>query len=437
MNVLVVAPHLPPAHVGGVEAYAKSVADHLTAYGHRVEAAAVEHVRTGTTTDACEVATDVQSGYPVHRLTLTLGRGRSFPLLWDHPATEDWFVGTIERFAPDVVHVHSGYLLGGAALAAARRCRTPAVVTLHDYWFACPRITLLQPGGKLCSGPEGIGKCEWCLRSEKRRYRLLPRRVLERLAARAQRSDLTRPLDSHSAEIARRQKGVLDTLAGTAAVLSPTQFVADRVSDAGFPIERIRVAPFGFPPVPRRVRTQPTEGLRLTYLGQIAPHKGVEHAIGAVRANADPRLTCAIYGPLTPHGAYVSRLQRLAAGDPRITFRGAYGRHDLVAILAATDALIVPSIWYENAPLVIKEAHGAGVPVVASRLGGIPELVTHDRDGLLFEPGRVDDLRHQIERLQSEPGLLERLSEGTRPPRTIEDEVQELVSLYASISGRA
>jgi glycosyltransferase involved in cell wall biosynthesis len=436
MNVLVVAPHFPPSHVGGVEAYAKSLADQLTAFGHRVEAAAVEEVASAAE-DACDARTDADGGYPIHRLRLTLRRGRSFPLLWEHGAAQAWLEQVIRRFAPDIVHVQSGYLLGGAALAAARRAATPSVVTLHDYWFACPRITLLRPGGELCSGPEGIGKCAWCLRSDRRRYRVLPRALRARLAARTSKAGRGRALDRHSAAVAGRLEGVIEALQTAAAILSPTRFVAEQIARAGVPLARIRIDPFGFARPPRVERSPAGKGLRLAYLGQIAPHKGVEIAVQAVRANADPALGLAVFGPRAPHREYAARVERLARGDPRIVFHDAYSHDDLPAILAATDASVVPSTWYENAPLVIKEAHAAGVPVLASRVGGIPELVTHERDGLLFEPGRADDLGRQIVRLQTEPGLLARLAAGTRPPLSIEDHVQGLVALYNEARLRA
>ena len=429
MNVLVVAPHLPPTHIGGVEVYAKSVADQLVAFGHQVEAAAVETLRTGVS-DACDAATDIGNGYPVHRLTLTLRRGHPFSLVWRHDAAEDWLAEAIERFAPDVVHLHSGYLLGGAALAAARRCSVPSVVTLHDYWFACPRITLLHPDGAICSGPDGISKCAWCLVSDRRRYSLMNRTLGKRL------TQALAPTN-RGAEIAGRQAGLLDALHHAAVVLAPTRFVAERVSSIGFPLGRIRLSPCGHRSIPRGSRAKPAGGLRLGYMGQIAPHKGVELAIEAVRANTDPRLSLAVYGPLTTHAAYATRLQQVAAGDPRITFRGAYERGDLSEILSGIDALIVPSTWYEVAAIIIQEAHGAGVPVIGSRIGGTPELVTHERDGLLFEPGSAGDLARQIERLQTEDGLLARLSEGSRSPRTIEDDVEALVGVYASVCGRA
>ena len=73
--------------------------------------------------------------------------------------------------------------------------------------------------------------------------------------------------------------------------------------------------------------------------------------------------------------------------------------------MAEADALVVPSVWIENAPFVIKEANASGLPVIASRLGGMAELVTHDVDGLLFEAGDAAALAYQLRRLQHQPGL--------------------------------
>ena len=89
-------------------------------------------------------------------------------------------------------------------------------------------------------------------------------------------------------------------------------------------------------------------------------------------------------------------------------------------------------VWPENSPLVIHEAFLAGVPVVASRIGGIPEVVSDQVNGLLFRPGDVEDLRGAVTRLVSEPGLLSSLRDGIPSVRTIEDDVDECRRLYAA-----
>src|SRR5262249_6774408 len=90
-------------------------------------------------------------------------------------------------------------------------------------------------------------------------------------------------------------------------------------------------------------------------------------------------------------------------------------------------------IWPENSPLVIHEAFLAGIPVVASQIGGIPELVQHGGNGLLFEPGDVGELEKALARLVHEKGLLERLREGIPAVRDIEDDVIATRAVYAGL----
>jgi len=102
----------------------------------------------------------------------------------------------------------------------------------------------------------------------------------------------------------------------------------------------------------------------------------------------------------------------------------------VAAALASMDALVVPSIWPENSPLVIHEAFLAGVPVVASRIGGIPEVVEDGRSGLLFEPGNATDLARVLKRIIAEPDLLRRLRTGIPDVRTIESDVDATRDVY-------
>src|SRR5262249_34676200 len=131
----------------------------------------------------------------------------------------------------------------------------------------------------------------------------------------------------------------------------------------------------------------------------------------------------------------VDRLQRV----PGVVIRGPLAHAEVPGFLAGLDALAVPSIWPENSPLVIREAFLAGVPVIGSRIGGIPEAVHDGLNGLLFEPGDVAALRAAIGRLVEEPGLLERLRHGARESavRPLADDVQATERLYDSLRADA
>jgi glycosyltransferase involved in cell wall biosynthesis len=433
MHVLVVSPHLPPDHVGGVEVYSQYLMRAFVARGHRVQGAAVERVGGGAA-DGCAVSTDEADGYPTHRLALTLGHDRAFPLLSDHLPAQAWFEALLRQSRPDVVHVQSGYLLGGPALAAAAGTGTPAVLTLHDYWFACPRVTLRHPDGQICSGPDRAAKCAWCLSSDRRRYRLLDRACGGAVSRGQDASWLWRMLIGGPAEaVESRRRDLASLLRSTAAVLAPTKFVAAQVAAAtGLPLDAIRLSRYGIPALPRAHR-HPGESLRLAYIGQLAPHKGVHLAIAAVRALPGRAVSLDIHGPPTPHGDYVSSLRAIAGDDPRIRFRGPYRRDALPDVFATADAVVVPSVWHEVAAIVIQEAQAAGVPVLATTLGGSPELVTHDVDGLLFDPAEPGALVHQITRLLDEPGLRARLAGAAPRPRSIETEADALLALYGSV----
>jgi glycosyltransferase involved in cell wall biosynthesis len=97
------------------------------------------------------------------------------------------------------------------------------------------------------------------------------------------------------------------------------------------------------------------------------------------------------------------------------------------------DVLVVPSTWYEISPLVILEAFAHGVPVVGADLRNLNSQVRHGVNGLLFRSGDAGDLARQLQRLVDEPDLLPTLAEGISPPCTVEEEVQEVERVYASI----
>jgi glycosyltransferase involved in cell wall biosynthesis len=141
-----------------------------------------------------------------------------------------------------------------------------------------------------------------------------------------------------------------------------------------------------------------------------------------------------IHGDPHSHAGYADELKRLSGGDPRITFHGAYRHEQVYDLLAGLDAIVVPSVCYENSPLVIQEAQAAHVPVLASRLGGMRELVTDEHDGLLFDPGNPQDLARQLRRLLEEPALLERLRPDGASVRTEDDEMRELSAHYQRLA---
>jgi len=444
MKILLVAPHYPPRFIGGVELYTRRLAHRLRAAGHRIAVAAMERLDADQP-EPLRVEETNEDGVTVCRLATRKAPGaRAFADTYQHPAIEAWLADWLARERPDVLHLHSGYLLGGAVLRAAARHAVPVVVTLHDFWFICPRVTMLHPSQACCSGPEAAIKCAWCLSTGQRRYRV-PEQILGAPAARRLARWLAVPplsslteLPSRMRNIDARQQALLPALAGAAAVLSPSRFLRDEMVRAGVDRARIALLPYGIEPrAPLPRRAGDGVAVRVGFLGQIAPHKGIHVLVRAWRVLPHRSIELVIHGDMTREPHYVRELRALAADDPRIVFAGPLGQQDLDTLFRRIDILAVPSVWYENSPLVIHEARRAGLPVLASRLGGMAELVRDGEDGLLAEPGNPASFAQQIDRLISEPALLERLRHGVTPPPTLEEEVRALLGIYEGVAASA
>ena len=126
---------------------------------------------------------------------------------------------------------------------------------------------------------------------------------------------------------------------------------------------------------------------------------------------------------------YTSRIKSLAA-IPGVSMRGGYETDRVADVFSEIDVLVVPSIWYENSPLVIHEACMAGAPVVASNAGGMAELVKHEKSGLLFTLGDAASLREALKRIVEDGRLIEDLRRGIPEVKTIEQDAADMLERY-------
>jgi len=439
MKIVLSTHHYPPRYVAGVELITARLARQLTNRGHTVDVVCVEEIDAAV---PLSVTTDRHDGIHVHRLGLQLtGQPVGLGVRFRDDRLRDWFADFFRQRRPDIFHSQSSYLLSASPLEAAHSAGLKTVVTLHDYWYLCPRLTLLRSSGQICATSASPADCAWCLMGERRRFRPVTALRHRWNGQKQDRSDGVpwRWLVDRSllALMEERQRYVLDRLRATDALISPAPLARDLLIRQGWPAEQIKLVRYGLEvglPAAARRRCQ-AGGLRIGYLGQVAPHKGIHVLIEAYRALAvtAPQVELAIYGDLTRFPEYTARLQRSAAGLPAVRFMGAYDNRRIGEVLRDLDVVVVPSLWFEISPLVILESFSAGVPVIASRQANLAWLVRDEEDGLLFTPGDAADLARQLRRLIDEPGLLARLAAGIRPVRTVDDEVDELEALYRSL----
>jgi len=432
MKIVIAVLHFPPRYTSGAELRAYRTAAWLRDHRHDVNVICVEAIDTGDG-HGLTFEDDTYDGLPVRRLGFNLAAALD-PFRWayDNPWIGEYLRDYLAELAPDLLHLISGYLMSGSTLRAARDLGIPPVVTLTDFWFLCPRITLLRSNGQLCAPPFDTVTCARCLGEERRRHRL-PGRIapgLMNVFWRLQKTQIR--------NIEARMTFLRQTLNQVDVIISPSQFLRSIFIEAGVEPERIIFSRQGrdFPDLtPEMLEKTPSSGLRVGYIGQIARHKGVHVLCEAVRRMPGVPLSVRAYGDTTPFPEYTARLRRLMAGDERLELAGVYRRQEVSQVLRELDVIVVPSLWYENSPNAILEAFAHRTPVVASNLGGMAELVCDAENGLLFVPDDADDLARQLRRLLDDPRLLPALRAGIGPVKSVAQEMDELEEIYRVVAG--
>lgn len=298
------------------------------------------------------------------------------------PSMAAWARSLVETHAPDVVHVHNFFpRLTPAIHQAASEAGATVIQTLHNYRLICAGAFLLRDGAvceKCLHGSAAWGVYHRCYRGS-----AAASLAVVRMQERAWRQDVW------SRYVHR--------------FIALTEFARSKFIEAGLPAELISVKPNFVPAVER---PPPAPERRAVYVGRLSPEKGVHLALDAW--GDLPHLPLHVIGD-GPQGPALH-----AAAPSNVTFAGALAPAEVREQLANSLCLVVPSIWYEGFPLVVIEALEAGVPVVASRIGSLAEVVRHEVNGLLFDPGDPRSLRAAVTRLSNDSALLATLSRGAR-----------------------
>jgi glycosyltransferase involved in cell wall biosynthesis len=216
--------------------------------------------------------------------------------------------------------------------------------------------------------------------------------------------------------------------------LALTHFAARRLSSAGIPDNRITIKP-NFVDLPRAADQTFDRSDRFVFVGRLAEEKGVRVLLDAWRGLPNVPLLLVGDGPLRMELEGYVRRNALP-----VEFAGARPRSDVAMLLRTACAAVVPSLCFEGGvPLTLLEAMATGTPVIASCLGGIPELVTHNVDGLLFEPGNSAELSALVRRLRADRSLqLELARRGVRTVQRVhgrQANLEMLLGIYASVCG--
>ncbi len=327
----------------------------------------------------------------------------------DDPAIADAFGAVLDRLRPDVVHFHNLHNLGLSLVDETASRGIRSYFTPHNFWLACARNHFVREGGVLCEGGADGGRvCAPCTG--------------------------TRDGEGY----ARRQLEMRERISWRVeAILPVTETVATVLAGAGFDRSSLHVQRLAAPEAARlwaetgskRPRGRVGEVLTVGFIGSLAGHKGADLLVAAAQEVAAP-LRVELHGDIPA----LRDRDRLLCADSRgvVDIHGPYAPASLPRILAGIDVAVLPSLVWETAGLTVLECLAAGVPVVVARMGGLIEGVRDGVDGLVVDGRSPAAVAAALQRLATEPDLLEALQTAIEPPRLFADYVDELDRLYTT-----
>ncbi|MFQ5353410.1 MAG: sulfatase-like hydrolase/transferase [Thermodesulfobacteriota bacterium] len=450
MRVALVIHGFPPANMTGSEVYTYNLAVEL-ATRHEVF---VFHRVAAPESEELAVEKKQYKGLNITTINNNFKCGPEFSKTYKNELIAKKFGEFLDEVSPDVVHFHHVTCLSTTCVKEARARNIPVVYTLHDFWLFCQRGQLLNRELSLCVGPSDE-RCAECLSAQLAmsgkagKAASTLKKTMPRFKGSATAKELLRKVflfssktmqkdNNHGTnEISKRTQHILEICSMIDAFIAPSRFLKGKYMDFGIAKEKITYLDYGFDKsIFEGIERKPSQKIRFGYIGSWIPSKGVHVLIKAFNRVNEKNAELTIYGePLPYHGYkdYNTNLKGLVK-NKAIKLAGPYDNKDVGTILSGIDVLIVPSIWYENSPLTIHEAYLAGIPVIASNIGGMAEYVGKGNGGINFKVGDDEDLSRVIEEVITNPALLKEMRESIPPVKSIADNAVEIEEIYRDIT---
>jgi glycosyltransferase involved in cell wall biosynthesis len=430
-----------PDSVGGTEVYVEALCRRLRAAGHDVRIAAPDS--HGAAPETYE-----HDGVPVLRYAIseqpTRAEAYHQVVVRGGERLHRWLAD--ER--PDILHVHSFTTgVGLPEIRAAHRLGIRVIVTCHlpGFGYMCRTGELMQWGRVPCDGVVELDKCASC--------------NLNRLGLTRSLAQLSGAVPLEISALMRRLPGRVGTTLGMVASVDEYRRMQRELFDLvehfvvlnetarqmllanGSPAAKLSLNRLGLSqsisahkPPPE---TEPTRRpVRFGFVGRIHPSKGLTELVrAAVSLPRHCQFSLDIRGPAADPltRRYAGDLRGDAAGDSRVTFSEPVPSREVPGLLARLDALVIPSIWFENGPTIALESMGVGTPIVASRVGNLPEIIEDRVSGRLVPPGDVHALAAALSSIVDDPaGSIDLWRRHLPAPRTMDDVAVDYLSLYAA-----
>lgn len=380
MTYRVLIVHNKYQQAGGEDSVVETEADLLRAHGHEVHL----YLRDNTEIDN------------MNRISLL---AQTF---WSRRTVRD-IKHLVSSFRPDIIHAHNTFpLISPSLFWAANKLGIPVVQTMHNFRLLCAQASFLRDS-KICQ--DCLGHIPW-----RGIIRKCYRGSLSQSAALVSMVSAHRAIGTYQNQINK--------------FIALNEFCRTKLIDGGLPAERIMIKPNFVD-----VREKPDwNALRSggLFVGRISPEKGTGVLAGALSKLPDVSFSLIGLGPDLPQLTAI----------PQIRSLGWLNSEAVYEVMRKSAYLVLPSILFENFPRTLVEAFACGLPVIASRLGPLADLITNEHTGLLFDPASADDLAKKIRWAESHPDKMLKMGIAAREEYetkyTASHNHQQLMEIYTS-----
>lgn len=443
LRIIQVVHSFPPHNTAGTEVYTYNLSCAL-AKRHEVF---VFHRINDKKKNEFEIIRGQHNRLHIYAVNNTFTHCDSFEMTYDNNIITYNFARLLEKIKPDIIHIQHLLFLSIGIIEAAKQRNIPIVFTLNDYWLLCPQGQLFKHN-KACrehsvlecvqcmkyqlSLKKGIMNIYWSLRNMMPVFLL---QVVKNIYFTYARISLLSKEEGKK-QIALRERRFKQACAKIDIFLAPSEFLRRKFMDFGIPENKIVLCRYGLiTDYFRQFKRDKSDKVCFAFMGTLLPSKGVHVLLQAFNRMKQENAELKIFGSEIVYKGfeyYLAYIKKMGK-HKNIHFMGGYKNEDIGKIFSEIDVLVVPSIWYENAPLVIQEAFLAKTPVIVSRIGGIPELIDDGVNGLLFAPGDSRQLQEKMQYVVDNPDFLKKVRSAMPVVEDIESHAKKIEMLYSEL----
>lgn len=422
-----------PRFYTGTEVLTLETAEELRKRGHEVKILAVEPILPGDTVpETVQIREEIYKGFHVWKLLLPDKENQIQRLDFESedPSLVASFDCILDEYQPDVVHVFHLMRLTRTFVNRVKKRDVKIFFTATDFWMLCPTYQLIRHNDQLCLGPKA-DRCMSCMVSAYAKG-LNPTPSKFKIAIKFPKvASIVNSSSRKCYKILKQRKirnsSCFESFDG---VIWSNPFIQKMFHLNGLCNSNEYILPFPIPEDSRRMVDLPIikskNTLKVSFIGTMRSSKGPHILLQAAKLVNNSNIYFDFWGTSDDH-QYIDNLKAQAAEIKNVQFRGVFSQSEFPEVLKDTDAVVIPSIWYENTPLTALSVLAAKRILIVSDLGGLSSLVEHGVSGYCFPAGDYKTLANILNTLDYSKGGLDKITRNIKPPLLIEPYIDQII----------